>query len=103
MIRLSPLPVLLFAAAACSSGSEGDTANVGPSVGAVNVVVDTATGSDPFVQVQVVGARLERIDGAATGNLLMAPVMLKLAHPSGEPDALTLRPCCDAAHRIGGT
>ena len=91
MIRLSPLAVLLFAAAACSSGSDGDTANVGPSIGAVNVVVDTGTGSDAFVQVQVAGARLERIDGAATGNLLVAPVMLTLADPSGEPDALTLR------------
>lgn len=91
MIRSSSPVCFLLVVAACSGGGS-DTAAAAPgTVGSVQVVVDTATGSRETVQVQVVGAVLETAGGATTGNLLAAPRLLTIADPSGEPDALELR------------
>jgi hypothetical protein len=83
-----PLLALALVAAACSGGSDSST--TARDTGAVQVLVDTATGTDAMVQFQVVGVTLETRDGSSTGNLLAAPQLLTLADPTGDVDGLRL-------------
>lgn len=79
-----------LALAACSGGGSDAAATAPGAAGSIQVVVDTASGSDALVQFQVVAAVLETASGVATGNLLAAPKMLTLADPMGETDGLVL-------------
>lgn len=93
MSRLRDLSILclpiLFTAACSGGGGGGAPANpAAPS--SVQLLLDPATGSDAFVEVQVAAAALQRPDGSFTGNLLPADVMLTIADPTGEPQGLLL-------------
>lgn len=76
---------------ACSGGSDNRNATVATSdAGTLHVVVETAAGSDRFVQFQLAGVTLEGLAGAATDNLLPSTRMLTVGDPTGEPVSLSL-------------
>ncbi|MCA8951858.1 MAG: hypothetical protein KDE27_20275 [Planctomycetes bacterium] len=81
---------LLLAAACSGGGSSGSSPATPSAAGTVEVVIDTATGSDALVQFQVVAATLATDTGGMTGNLLAAPKMLTLADPMAATDGVTL-------------
>ncbi|MCA8975022.1 MAG: hypothetical protein KDC98_09890 [Planctomycetes bacterium] len=91
MLRTNFLALLVLSAAACTGGGDGGTVTQAPqTTGAVQVLIDTATGSPALVQVQVVAATLATPAGAMTDNLLATPRLLTLADPTGEVEGLTL-------------
>ncbi|MCR9244774.1 MAG: hypothetical protein NXI31_07065 [bacterium] len=82
----------LFLSAACSGGSDSSpTTTTSAGSGAVHVLLDTAAGSDAFVQGQVVAVTLEPTTGGSTPNLLDAPVEFTLTDPLGSAAGLVLR------------
>ena len=90
LTTLAVLPVLLLPA--CSGGGGGSApANPNaPATAAVQLLLDTATGGDAFVEAQVAAAALLRPDGSYTDNLLPTPQLLTLADPTGDVQGLRL-------------
>lgn len=85
---LSCIPLLLVAA--CTGGGSSADSQTAPVPGTVQLLLDPATGSDSFVEVEVAAAALQRPDGSLTANLLPAPVLLTLADPTGDLQGLRL-------------
>lgn len=84
------LPALSFAA--CGGGANSSSGSAAPSSASLQLVVDPATGSDLFVDVQLAAAALQRPDGSYTGNLLRDPLLFTLADPTAAPRGLRLQP-----------
>lgn len=88
--RLGLLLSLFLTACGGSSGDARSTTTPEQS-GTVLVVVETAAGSDDYVQFQLAGVALEDAVGATSDNLLPASTMLTVGDPTGEPVGLRLQ------------
>jgi hypothetical protein len=87
------LQFLFLAFAGCLAACSGSNASPGSAAaapGTVNVVIDTASPGDGVVQFHVAAARLERVDGLLTGQLLRESTIVTFTDPSGEVASLRL-------------
>ncbi len=88
------LPTLVLAGlsllSACGSGG-GGSGGAAPAAGPTTLWIDSTAGSETVLEGQVVGARLQAVDGSTTGELLTSnAVDLTIASPQGQPFLLQL-------------
>jgi hypothetical protein len=94
MSRISTLlaPLALSVIAACSGGSSGsDASGPVPTAGTVQLVFDSAAGSDARVTGTIQAVAFENAAGVVVGNQLDDPVDVVLADPDGAFSSVSVR------------